>query len=336
MVYVDDFIVIAPESRIKELSALVQLLLAAIGCPMSWHKTCLGGCVDYLGFCLDVRNATVGIPAKKYEGANAFLSSLVQGQYVSFKSIQKGRGRLLWMTWMSPVLRPWLAPFFQCGEHVCRGNRVRVSAQLATAANFWKSVLGNYSSLHRCVVAANVGSLGAADACARGNTACLGGWWNDSSTAGTAGIRWFRLQLEMADLPNWMRPQVSAQQRIAFWELLAQVILAFLRFRELSGVHGTVCIGQSCDNAGAVSAMHKFFSTKAPMSFGLQALAWHAVQASAEVSVSFIPGKKNIWADKISRWHEYPDFIASLDASGEVTDFSIRDVLDPVWDFAAS
>ena len=70
------------------------------------------------------------------------------------------------------------------------------------------------------------------------------------------------------------------------------------------------------------------------MSYDLQALAWHSVRASASVQVNFLPGKKNVWADKISSWEQYPCFVAELNPMHEVRDFSIREVLDPVWDFA--
>ena len=330
----DDFLIVAPESRIRELSALVQLVLATLGCPMSWHKTSLGSSVDYLGFTLNLRDATVGIPERKFRCAEEFLDSFRQGQYVTLKAIEKGRGRLLWMTWISPVLRPWLAPFFQCENQTCRGSRVRVSGQLTMVAKFWHSVLANYENLHKCTLPIDVGTFGAADACAKGQTACLGGWFCDGPNDGLSDIHWFKLRLDMSDLPDWLRPQVSAQQRIAFWELLAQVILVALRLRTASGIKGCLRVRQVCDNSTAVSVSKKFFCTKAPLSYGLQALAWHASQACADIQISFCPGKKNVWADKISRWEQFPEFMAQLNPAGEIKDFSIREILDPVWDFA--
>ena len=91
---------------------------------------------------------------------------------------------------------------------------------------------------------------------------------------------------------------------------------------------------QVCDNSTAVSISKKLVSAKAPLPYGLQALAWHAAQASADIQISFCPGKKNVWADKISRWEQFPEFIAQLNPAGEITDFSTREILDPVWDLA--
>ena len=231
----------------------MHCLLAALGCPLSEHKLKVGAHVTYLGFELDLEMATVGIPAEKAHKSLQFLDSLRAGQYVAKKDLEKGRGRLLWATWVSPALRPWLAPFFQCCTQTCRENRVRISGQLAATCGFWKSALKNFSCLHKCEQRTELGTLGAADACAQGNIASLGGWWCDESDASLHNIKWFRVRLHMEDLPSWMRPQVSAQERIAFWELLAQVILAVLRFRELQNVEGCVSISQSCDNQGAVA-----------------------------------------------------------------------------------
>ena len=74
-IYVDDMLILAPESRMPQIAALVQLVLAAIGTPMSWHKTSVGFELEYLGFCLDLRRARIGIPQRKFEKASEFLET---------------------------------------------------------------------------------------------------------------------------------------------------------------------------------------------------------------------------------------------------------------------
>lgn len=132
-----------------------------------------------------------------------------------------------------------------------------------------------------------------------------------------------------------MQPQVSANERIAFFELLAQVVLFYLRIRHRPHTVGEVVLHHQCDNMGSVGAVAKFFPTKAPMCFGLQALAWHAGRASASVRITHIQGEKNILADQISRWRKYPEVISTLPRAGELTDFTLQEILGPVWHFAA-
>lgn len=336
VVYVDDFIVIAPESRISELSALVQLFLAAVGCPMSWHKTCVGGTVEYLGFTVNVRDGLIGIPANKLQKASTFLDLVKKGNHICFREIEKGRGRLLWFTWIAQPLRPWLAPFFSCCKDLRWGDKIRVSGQLEKVAAFWKSALKHASHrLHECKALRPAGGCGAADACASGRRAAIGGWWSHSEHPALGDVYWFRMELWMHDLPDWLQAQVSANQRIAFFELLAQAALIFLRLRQSPGVAISQRFEHKCDNMASVGAVEKYFTTKPPLCFALQALAYHAAHTCSAVQVSHIPGVKNTLADHISRWIEHPETIAKLDERKEIRDFSLRDILGPVWDLAS-
>ena len=138
----------------------------------------------------------------------------------------------------------------------------------------------------------------------------------------------------MDELPTWLRPQVSASERIAFLEMLAQVVLLFLRLRKRNYVQGNITLHHVCDNAASVGAVQKFFTTAKPLCYGLQALSWYAAKGAAEISISHIPGEKNVLADHLSRWWKYPATLRKLNCKLEITDLpSLRDLLDPVWVF---
>lgn len=245
------------------------------------------------------------------------------------KAIERGRGRLLWITWICKALRPWLAPFFQCCSHTCRNGRVRVTMQLHMAASLWKGALTQFKELHQCRSTVSATGKGAADAMAAGSKAAIGGWW----TSASGSFHWFQLETSMEDLPRWMHSEIPANRRINFWELTAQVVLVFLRLREMDHANFNVMLRQECDNSASVGVVQKFFTTSAPMCYGLQALAHHCSRACATVQVSHVAGKKNVLADGISR--NLPAVMAKLPAGTQVTDFTLRDVFDPVWVFAA-
>ncbi len=335
VIYVDDFLFLVPASRASRVCALIQVFLSAIGCPLSWHKVRSGPALEYIGFWVDAANARIGIPPEKFAKAVEFLNKLTKGDRVAVREIERGRGRLLWISWVATPLKPWLAPFFQCCASSGHQGSVRVGGQLSVAAALWKGFLNNFTALHHCRTPVDLGGSGAADAWASKDCAGLGGWYCPDGNFDWAKVKWFRLDLHMKDLPVWMQPQISANEQIAFLELLALGILAYLRLREESHRTCQIRLHHECDNLGSVGAVEKYFSTKAPMCFGLQALAWHAGRASANVKVSHIPGCKNELADRISRWRNFPRVIAQLPVSGEVTDFSLQDVLGPVWHFAA-
>ena len=129
-----------------------------------------------------------------------------------------------------------------------------------------------------------------------------------------------------------MHANLPANRRINFWELIAQVVLVFLRLRSLSHTNFVVHLKQECDNSASVGSIAKNLSCRPPMCYGLMALAYHCSQAGASVSVSHIQGKKNVVANGISRG--VPEVINQLPANSEIVDFSLCQVLDPVWDFA--
>ena len=185
--------------------------------------------------------------------------------------------------------------------------------------------------IHKCVQLTPFEGEGAADACAAGSTAAIGGWWSNRKGANLHEVSWFRLQLDIAELPEWLQAQVPANQRIAFFELLAQATLCMLRTRENPHSVGSLTFSHRCDNAASVGCVRKYFTVNEPLCFALQSLAYHASCAGCVVNVSHVPGSRNVLADHISRFNKYPGTIALLDPRKEVKHFSIRDVLGPVW-----
>ena len=239
----------------------------------------------------------------------------------------------MWVSWVARPLRPWLAPFFSCIQHIAQedlpSSRVRVGGALHSAALLWKNSLVHCDRLHRCTRVKEAPGMAAADAMAAGSKVGLGGWWCPHKDFDLKDVRWFQLEVRPDDLPSWIQAQVPANLRINFWELVAQCILVFLRLREHTEAHYEIAIRQSCDNSAAVGAVRKFFTTKAPMCFALQALAYHCSKAGATVAVSHVPGKKNTLADAISR--NWSPVVSMLPSAGAIKDFTLQEVLEPVW-----
>jgi hypothetical protein len=333
VVYVDDFLLLAPASKIAEVNAITQCVLAAIGCPMSEHKLYIGPSVKFIGFKIHAHRALIGIPEDKKELALGFLNKLRKGDRVCAKEIERGRSRLMWVSWIAKPLRPWLAPFFSCIQHISSeklaNSRVRIGGTLHSAALLWKNSLVHCDELHRCTRCQWAPGMAAADAMASGSKVGLGGWWCPHPTFDLEKVKWFRLEVKQGALPAWIQAQVPENLRINFWELVAQCVLVFLRLREQTNSHFDIAIHQACDNAATVGAVRKFFTTKAPMCFALQALAFHCNKAGATVTVSHVPGKKNTLADGLSRG--LAPVLNTLPCKGEVKGFTLEEILAPVW-----
>ncbi len=210
------------------------------------------------------------------------------------------------------------------------GAQVRVSGLTALAASLWRGAMKDHARLQRCLVLNDLGGAAAADAWACSSTAGLGGWFLLEDGTGLSDVYWFRLEIAVSDLPQWFRLSRNMQADIAFYELLAQVILAVLRLRFAGPVATHVQLKQVCDNSPSVGAIGRSFTTKVPLCYALQALAFHAARLDSAVQVSHIAGKKNGLADRISRFRKFPNTLNLLNADREVV-VDLNELLDPVW-----
>ena len=91
------------------------------------------------------------------------------------------------------------------------------------------------------------------------------------------------------------------QDDIAFFECLAQVVLAALRAKwEQAGA----VWDQGCDNQTSVGALRKKLSTKAPLAVAVQLMSFWESHYDVQVGVNYLPGEANDAADQLSRWRK--------------------------------
>ncbi len=141
----------------------------------------------------------------------------------------------------------------------------------------------------------------AADAYADESGAGIGGWWTaDGSWPEHPGqIRWFFVRVTKKYLPAHWGFKDQLQRAIATLEAVAQWVLFALRLQE--GLGSNIELRQFCDNFGVVCASQKMFSTKAPLCYALQGIAWEAARAGSSVDISHRAGTRNEFADALSR-----------------------------------
>ena len=119
---------------------------------------------------------------------------------------------------------------------------------------------------------------------------------------------------------------------VSFYEALAQVVLLRLRLLSLGVSNVFVACKQLCDNASAVGAAAKLFSTKQPLCWALQALSHVCQKHCAEVRISHIAGTDNDWADMLSRSDEpkSQSFMQSLTMANEFP-VDLQSLFHEVW-----
>ena len=111
-VFVDDFCWLLRTDSATEDTAKLLLFLAAMGCPLSWHKTVLSEVNTWLGFQVNPCGPVVDFPPDKRKTLEALLQTIAAGNTFTVKEIERALGRLNWATAAWPLSRPFLQPFW--------------------------------------------------------------------------------------------------------------------------------------------------------------------------------------------------------------------------------
>lgn len=400
--YVDDWFFIFRKQHSLDDLLLVIMLLVALGCPLSWKKVRLGRKVSFLGFAVNLNECCLGISAVRADRGISLLLQLQPGMRVTRRFLESTCGLMMWISWIAPHIRPFLADLFRnrnkgvkrtvmigaeswvhlvqlinasarvsfssasfpqlkpgwrliaadsckirsvldlarvqpsAGCKVCcifldfDTERITVTEECARASLFLRSALRGFPQLKSCKVRAKAVGAAAADAHATRDVAEIGGWWSELPEPSDVGsVRWFHCRLRKHDFPDWFALHDNHQLDIAFYEAIAQCVLAALRL-QTEHVTLPVCLTQLCDNQPTVGASRKCFTSAAPLCYALQMLSVICCKFDAEPEISFLPGKQNIWADRISRLSSHPLFASQLNQELEVG-ICVQDLVREVW-----
>ena len=90
--YVDDFLFFMEANMMPVSAALVCIMCQLLGIPISWRKTALSSCIDYIGWQFNFFTGIVSIPVQK--------NSQVAGLYLPFTQ------ELLWTLRKVSLKRP--------------------------------------------------------------------------------------------------------------------------------------------------------------------------------------------------------------------------------------
>ena len=115
-------------------------------------------------------------------------------------------------------------------------------------------------------------------------------------------VAWFAETWDLTEIRlAWPFLTKGAQAYIASFETLAQFALLQCTHRITGHGHLQVLVPTGTDNPATEAGLNKLFTTKWPLSHFLQLIAaWSHAQGIA-LQPSHIPGKKNTWADDLSR-----------------------------------
>ena len=142
----------------------------------------------------------------------------------------------------------------------------------------------------------------AADACAHGDIAQIGGFLVVTSDI----TYWFSERFSQSDFQSISIPVNSNMQRdIVSYETLAQIAVVTLLSQHFPSCRYPICIHSLSDNTGAEAGSNALFSTQLPQCLFLERLCLLASITGIDLDVSHIAGAKNELADTLSRLTQY-------------------------------
>ena len=282
VVYLDDFLVIAPTREACQLAFTTLLqLLQDLGFSISWHKV-LGPTQNlvFLGVELDTKQCTMSLPSSKLQDLHQLTSSFLTKRRATKTQLQQLAGKLNWACRVVYGGRTFLRRILDMMNSLSSPTaKARLSTDFYEDIKWWNSFLQVFNGQRPFLSRQPITDVDT-DACQLAAGAYYRGDWL---------YHHFRL-----DSPP------CAGLHINHKEVLAQVFAAF-RWGHLWKNHHVII---HCDNVAAVHIINKGTTAHPLVMFFLRQLFWLSVIHNFRFTAVHIKGDLNTIADSVSRLHQ--------------------------------
>ena len=112
MMFVDDLLVTQDAALMPLSGAAILAFAAAFNVPISWPKLQLSHSVVWIGWQINYRAGTFGLPPEKVQRLLEAVRKVLGNSKVAREDLEKVAGLLQWITNMCTPLRPWLASLY--------------------------------------------------------------------------------------------------------------------------------------------------------------------------------------------------------------------------------
>jgi hypothetical protein len=302
--YIDDFLIITDTYlECKTALSTMTTLIASLGLEINWSKVeGPSTCLTFLGVRIDTEGRTLALPEEKLRVVKETLQIWKTKQKAKKLDIQRLVGSLNWCARVIAGGRSFLRNIIDLiGKATSPYHYVRLGAAAKADINWWIKGLDLFNGF--TPFPADVPE----PTCSFATDACLSGG------AGHFGADWFFTDWAI-DFPELNNDNINVLE-------LKCVLIAVKRWsHEWYGKHLVV----HSDNASTVAAVNNATSRSQNLLPLVQELFWWTISNNFKLSASFIPGKLNILADRLSRLHERE---AALEAQAMLNNFSDDKVL---------
>ena len=321
-VYVDDYIFILRADTAPQLMMAIVVTLYALGCPVSWKKTCLGEVNHWLGYQVDTTKITACLTHDKQVLITAILRKLGSGEQQTAAEVRSLAGRLQWATAICLPMRPFLQPLYAWMEAMnSRESREHGKAWgrppqvLIMLADIMMDLINDEPCSPMPPTAA-MHIVAATDAGANDTDATIGGWFSTLREPSKHEVQWFSMPITRDDHP-WAYDLGTPQQRIAAMELYATLIL--MKYITASSTDMDLCLPMVTDNMGNAYAVTDYHCRKWPNSAILMEMALTQYHHRVRAAIKHVHRENNTWADQLTH-SDYDGFSQALRISTRPAD----------------
>jgi hypothetical protein len=303
LLYADDIEITMADADEREGAVMAIFIMLSLGAPFKWKKFRGGHSLDWVGFHIDNTIYSIGLSEKRAEWLVKWMETLIQEQTVEVHVFAGGLGRLNFAAMALFYEKPWLGPLYSWSATIQQSGKQKATIPwgIKLILKWLCERIRNEGRLMRTPDLPQCrGELFRTDAKAENGRATLGGWeCRDGTSPGQA--RWWFLEIKREDYPWVFMKHNDPQRVIATLELMATLIaIIVFDYREENLWSSTCTISADTDNQGITLAMHKFMSTKWPLTAVLAELGEQLRQRRLELHLSWLRRDLNSEADAIT------------------------------------
>lgn len=282
--YLDDFLIVVscdePDVMFNSLNSVKQLA-HEINLPLATEKEeGPATCVKFLGFVIDTESGLVSLPQRKIDVILQEINVILTADKVSLLQIQSLAGRLSFAARVIVMSRPFIRALYMFQARFrLPYHKHRISAEIRDDLLMWKVILsdgfGPFRIFNRKFIPCYELQL-----------------YTDASKSFGGGVvfgnDWFYFK--------WP-PHFADDKSISYLEFIPIVLSVFVFANRLTGIKLTLYT----DNEALVAIISKKTSSDPFILSLLRKFVIQCVSLDLEIHASFVPGKENVLADKLSR-----------------------------------
>lgn len=282
-VFLDDFLITSPtfSSCLKTMNNLMSLL-RKLGFAINYNKV-IGPKqkLTFLGIIIDTCNMTMELPPDKIEDLKTILFNIRTAHKANKKKLQSLAGKLNWASQCIYGGRFHLRRILDVITHLkAPTHRVRITRAMKADIDWWLNFMQLFNG-STPIVDSNPAISITTDACPIAAGAVYGNQYVYTPWSSWKGLE--------ADLPINYLEVLALEPAVQAWgpEWRDHTIY----------VH--------CDNMAAVAIINKGSCRNPTVMASLRRIFWWSAVCNFRLKAKFYPGISNVWADTVSRLHEF-------------------------------